>query len=395
MEEKKTRKQEIEERKAEIAEEVKSTDNLETIEKLSEEVDALKEEETLIDNQAKEEITEEKKFEVKEVVKEERKMENNKELRNSKEYINAYAEYLKSTMVPGYEMDNESRALVTTGGYATGNSAVVEVPDLVEDRVRTAWERDELARLVKRIAVKGNYKVQFEVSGSDATIHQEGNGAVNEEELILGIVTLTPKSIKKWISVSDEVLDLRGEAFLNYIYDEIVYKIAKKCVDTLVAKIAALPQSLTANSDGIYDKVSAAKITEAPGLATIVNAVSKLSDEANDITIVMNKETYATFKAAQLAANYAQDIFEGHRVVFNNTLPAYSSANANSVYAIVGDFENGALFNFPNGEGVEIKYDDKTKMEYDLVRILGREYVGIEAVADKSFTLIAKPGISG
>jgi len=207
MEEKKTRKQEIEERKAEIAEEVKSTDNLETIEKLSEEVDALKEEETLIDNQAKEEITEEKKFEVKEVVKEERKMENNKELRNSKEYINAYAEYLKSTMVPGYEMDNESRALVTTGGYATGNSAVVEVPDLVEDRVRTAWERDELARLVKRIAVKGNYKVQFEVSGSDATIHQEGNGAVNEEELILGIVTLTPKSIKKWISVSDEVLD--------------------------------------------------------------------------------------------------------------------------------------------------------------------------------------------
>ena len=395
MEEKKTRKQEIEERKAEIAEEVKSTDNLETIEKLSEEVDALKEEETLIENQEKDEIPEEKKFEVKEVVKEERKMENNKELRNSEKYINAYAEYMKSTMVPGYEMDSESRALVTTGGYATGNSAVVEVPDLVEDRVRTAWEREELAKLVKRIAVKGNYKVQFEVSGSDATIHTEGNGAVNEEELVLGIVTLTPKSIKKWISVSDEVLDLRGEAFLNYIYDEIVYKIAKKCVDTLIAKIAALPQSLVANDDGIYDTVSAAKITEAPGLATITNAVSKLSDEANNVTIVMNKETYATFKAAQLAANYAQDIFEGHRVAFNNTLPAYSSANANSVYAIVGDFENGALFNFPNGEGVEIKYDDKTKMEYDLVRILGREYVGIEAVADKSFTLIAKPGISG
>lgn len=395
MEEKKTRKQEIEERKAEIAEEVKSTDNLETIEKLSEEVDALKEEETLIENQEKDEIPEEKKFEVKEVVKEERKMENNKELRNSEKYINAYAEYMKSTMVPGYEMDSESRALVTTGGYATGNSAVVEVPDLVEDRVRTAWEREELAKLVKRIAVKGNYKVQFEVSGSDATIHTEGNGAVSEEELVLGIVTLTPKSIKKWISVSDEVLDLRGEAFLNYIYDEIVYKIAKKCVDTLVGKIAALPQSLVANEDGVYDTVSAAKITEAPGLATITNAVSKLSDEANNITIVMNKETYATFKAAQLAANYAQDIFEGHKVVFNNTLPAYSSANANSVYAIVGDFENGALFNFPNGEGVEIKYDDKTKMEYDLVRILGREYVGIDAVADKSFTLIAKPGISG
>ena len=39
-----------------------------------------------------------------------------------------------------------------------------------------------------------------------------------------------------------------------------------------------------------------------------------------------------------------------------------------------------------------VKYDDATLMTQDLVRILGREYVGIEAVADKSFTLIAKAG---
>ena len=40
------------------------------------------------------------------------------------------------------------------------------------------------------------------------------------------------KSKKRWLTdlltVSDEVLDLKGEAFLNYIYDEITYKIAKK-----------------------------------------------------------------------------------------------------------------------------------------------------------------------
>lgn len=394
MEEKKSRKQEIEERKAEIAEEVKSTDNLETIEKLSEEVDALTEEETLIDNQEKEEITEEKKFEVKEVVKEEKKMENNKELRNSKEYIDAYAEYMKSKLVADYEMSEEARALVTTGGYATGNSATVEVPDMVDAAVRTAWERDELARLVRRIAVKGNYKVQFEVSGSDATIHQEGNGKVNEEELILGIVTLTPQSIKKWISVSDEVLELRGEEFLNYLYDELTYRIAKKCVDTLVYKITQLPQSLSANDAGIYDTPSAAKIAVAPGADTIVKATAKLSDEARDITIVMNKETDADFIAAQLAANYGFDVYRNHRVVYNNTLPAYSSATAGQVYCIVGDFDNGALFNFPNGEGVTLKYDDTTAMEYDLVRILGKELVGIGVVADKSFCLISKPGVS-
>ena len=303
------------------------------------------------------------------------------ETRNTKEYINAYAEYLKN------DNADECRALLTTGASGT-----VEVPDMVYDIVKTAWEKEELISLVKKLSVKGNLKVQFEVSGTDAVIHTEGGSAVSEEELVLGVVQLTPVSIKKWISVSDEVLDLKGEAFLNYIYDEITYKIAKKCADTLVSKIATLPQTLQANGSGVYDTVSAAKITEAPSVSTIAKAISNLSDEARDITVVMNKATYADFKAVQYGNNYGIDVFENARVVFNNSLPSYSSANAGAVYAIVGDFNEGALINFPNGDGIDIKYDDKTLMTADLVRILGREYVGIEAVADKAFTLIAKTG---
>ena len=108
----------------------------------------------------------------------------------------------------------------------------------------------------------------------------------------------------------------------------------------------------------------------------------------------MNKLTYADFKAAQYAAGYPVDPFEGARVVFNNSLPAYSAASANGVYCIVGDFNHGALANYPSGEGIEIKYDNTTLMTSDLVRILGRRYVGANAVADKAFCLIAKPGVS-
>ena len=61
---------------------------------------------------------------------------------------------------------------------------------------------------------------------------------------------------------------------------------------------------------------------------------------------------------------------------------------------IVGDFNHGALANFPNGEGIDMKYDDTTLMTADLVRILGRRYVGIDAVADKAFCLVAKGTIS-
>lgn len=316
--------------------------------------------------------------------KEEPKME--KEFRNSKEYIDAYAEYVKSGD------DAELRALITTGGYATGNSATVEVPDMVYDIVKTAWEREDLMSRVRTLSVKGNFKVQFEASAGDATVHQEGNSAVSEESLVLGVVELTPVSIKKWVSVSDEVVDLRGEDFLRYIYDELTYRIAKKCADELISKIAQLPASLSPNGEtGVYDTVSANIIKEAPAIGTIAKAIANLSDETRDITIVMNRLTWGAFKEAAASANYAQDPFEGATIVFNNSLPAYSAANANAVYAIVGDFNHGAIANYPNGEGIEIKYDDTTLMTSDLVRILGRRYVAAAPVADKAFCLIGKP----
>lgn len=375
-----SRKEEIEARKLELRDELEKTEEPEKVEEINNEVEALNEEVQEIEkheeeNKVAEELEEKKAFATP-INKEERKME----VRNTPEYINAYAEYIKTNDA------KELRALLTTGASGT-----VEVPDMVYDIVKTAWEREDLMSRVRTLSVKGNLKVQFEVSGDAAVIHTEGASAVSEESLVLGVVELIPQSIKKWISLSDEVLDMRGEAFLNYIYDELTYRIAKKAADTLVGKIAELPQSLSANGSGVYDKVSANKITKAPAIGVIAEAIANLSDETRDITVVMNKLTYGEFKKAQYGANYPQDIFEGATVVFNNTLPAYSSASANGVYAIVGDFNHGALANYPEGEGISIKYDDTTLMTQDLVRILGRKYVGVDAVADKSFCLIAKP----
>lgn len=378
-----SRIEEIEARKVELREELETTEDEVKVEEINNEVDALNEEVQEIEKHEEEnkeaEELEEKKFMAKEIVKEERKtME--KEMRNSKEYINAYAEYLKTND------DKECRALLTTGASGT-----VEVPDMVYDIVKTAWEREDLMARVRTLSIKGNLKVQFEVSGDPAVVHTEGASAISEEQLILGVVEIIPASIKKYVALSDEVLDMRGEAFLNYIYDELTYKIAKKAADILVGKIAELPQSLSAGGDGRYTSVSANKISAAPAIGVIAQAIANLSDETRDITVVMNKLTYGAFKTAQYGANYAADIFEGATVVFNNTLPAYSAADPNAVYCIVGDFNHGAIANYPEGEGISIKYDDKTLMDQDLVKILGRKYVGVEAVADKSFCLIGKP----
>lgn len=323
-----------------------------------------------IDNGAKVEVVEERK--------EENKMVKIEEFRNSKEYVEAFAEYIKTGKA------EEIRSLLTEN---VGESGTIAVPESVYDIVKTAWEKSDIMALVKKIEVAGNMKVQFEISGTDAVIHNEGSGAVSEEELSLGIVTLVPESIKKWVSVSDEVLDMRGQAFLDYIYDELTYKIAKKAESVLLGKIAAL--NTTASSSAPYAK----KVKAGAAIGTIASALGQLSDEAANPVIVMNKATWASFKAAQYAAGYAIDPFEGLPVYFTSALPALSGAVENTVYAIVGDFGFGALANFPNGDGIEIKVDDKTDMKSDLVNILGREYIAVEPIACGAFVNITAPAV--
>ena len=74
--------------------------------------------------------------------------------------------------------------------------------------------------------------------------------------------------------------------------------------------------------------------------------------------------------------------------MFNNSLSTFDAATTGVCYAIVGDLGVGAQANFPNGDEIEIKIDEISKMEYDLVRILGREFVGLGVVAPNAFCKI-------
>ena len=104
----------------------------------------------------------------------------------------------------------------------------------------------------------------------------------------------------------------------------------------------------------------------------------------------MNKATYAAFKAAQYAASFPVDIFEGRDVIFNNSIKAYGAASTGDTYAVVGDLENGALMNFPAGQDVEFKFDDVTLATNDLIRIIGRMYVAHGVIAPDHFVKIKK-----
>lgn len=368
--------EEIEKRSAEIVEEA---------EKPGADVDALKKE-ALSLKEERESILKiaAEKEEIRKVVAfgrgvslekhEESKPVTNEELRNSPKYINAYADYIKTGD------DRECRALLTenvSGGQ-------LPVPVLVDQTIQTAWERDEIIQRVKKTYFRGNLKVAFERSGDVAYVHTEGTTAPTEESLTLGIVTMIPANIKKWIRISDEVMAMGGEAFLRYIYAELTYQIVKKLAALVVADIAGAGTTHTATAVGLP------KITAAPGINTVATAAANLSDEATNICVVMNRLTEVNFRAAYAAGNFAVDPFMGLPRVYTSALPAYDTASANDVYAIVGDL-NGAQINFPEGNGVILKFDDLTEAQADLIKVVGREYAAHAVTGPGKLVNIAKP----
>ena len=375
--------EQIEARKAELKVELEAAETDEAMDAIKAENDLLEERKA----QIKLEIEQRKadmaavikgQGDVIEEVKDERKV-TTMEVRNTPEYINAYAEYIKT----GNDM--ECRKLTSENDTTPNGTGTVAVPEFVYDIVKTAWEKEGIMSLVRKSYLRGNLKVQFEISSSEAAVHAEGGAAVDEETLVLGIVQLVPQSIKKWISISDEVYDLRGEEFLRYIYDELAYRIAKKAADQIIAKIEACGTVSTTTCPGV-PKLQATSAS----LGTIAAAMGMLSDEAANPVIMMNKGTWATFKALQAAGSYGYDPFEGLPVVFNNKIASYAAATTGVTYAIVGDLGHGALANFPNGEGIEFKFDELSKKKEDLVEVLGREYVGLGIVAQDAFVKIVK-----
>ena len=306
------------------------------------------------------------------VEKEKREVMTNAEVRASKEYVDAFARYLIS------ENDAEVRSLLTENV-----SGSVPVPVIVDEIIRTAWEKSDILSRVRKTNIKGNLKVAFELSATGAYVHTEGTAAPTEESLSLGIVTMIPKNIKKWIRVSDEAIAMGGETLVRYIYDELTYQIVKKLTALIIGDITSASTSASSSA------VSVQAVTQNPALTTVATAFANLSDEAQDPVIIMNKLTYASFMATQAGGNFSFDPFNGLPVLFSSALPSYSSASTNQVYAIVGDLK-GAQVNYPEGDGIAIKYDDLSEAESDLVKIVGRQYAAHALTACDMFCVIKK-----
>lgn len=303
------------------------------------------------------------------------------EVLKSAEYEEAYARYIKT------EDATEVRSLLSE----MVDSGTVPVPTYLNERIMTAWDNSELFGRVNKSYIKGIIRQGFERSATGAAKHTEGDmvNLPSEEELTIGVVEIKPVSLKKWISISDEVMDMTGRAFLDYIYDEIEYRIVKLAEEEAIKIIKSLSTSASASA------VSVKNYSGEPAANLCIMAEALLTDEARNPVFIANKQTIAQFQSLMTADGYLiNNPFNKMPVIAQNSLPSYETASAGAVYAIIGDL-SAFRANFPNGTEVKFKFDDLSLAEKDLIKIVGRMYVGMNVVACDRFVLVKKPVVSG
>lgn len=367
--------EELEARKAEIRAEIDTEGaDLDALEAEARAINAeLEERQKKMEKKAEiiEEVLEERSAVIE--VQEEPKKMTDREIRSSKEYIDAYVDYLK-----GKNDGSECRAMLTENGSGT-----VPVPEYVAARIEATWENDQILSRVKKTFLRGNVKVGVEMAADPAVVHTEGGDAPDEEDLTLAIVNIVAQTIKKWISVTTEVMDMNGEAFLDYIYDEVEYQIVKKFAEIIVGKIAAAPTS------GTSAPIVSSQAISSLALGDIVTAMGDLAGSTSDLVFIANNATIAAYRALALGANYGVDIFMGCTPIATDALDSFNDASDDEVFAIVGDLK-AIQANFPNGDEVKFVFDPYSLAEADLVKVVGRMYAGAELIRNKAFTLLAK-----
>lgn len=293
-----------------------------------------------------------------------------KEVLESREYMNAYEKWVRSSC----KDDAEVRSLLTE--LVSGD---VPVPSYLENKITTAWDNAGIISRAKKSYIKGIIRQGFELSATGADVHEEGDmeNLPDEEVLHIGVAEIKPETIKKWITISDEAMDLTGEAFLDYIYDEIEYRIVAKAESEIVTYLLGLPTTATASS------VNKIAYTPAQGEAlvqSIILAQANLPDEASKPILIMNKSTEATLKSLMTSDGYLyKDPFDGLEVVNN-------SGVANNKIIMLDASE--LRVNFPNGYGTSFIFDRYSLAEKDLVKIVGRLPIGFAVTATNRVVVI-------
>ena len=313
----------------------------------------------------------------------------------TKEYNQMYADFIRGK-VDKKEMRSylESRALATT----TEN---VPIPEVMQGFVETAWyEYGKFSRLVSETFEPAILKIPVEVEADGANWHDELGEEPQEENITLGQIILQPKMIKKWISLTDELMAMAADDFLRYIADELVYRVVLALDEAIINRTDAQGLGVIGIVGNPNTEVVDAELNFNAINVALANLVT-----FEDLVIAMNPATFFNnfmgmvdevgrpiFNVVQDNNNRPQYYLSGHRVEFTQALKSEADASAGEPLFIIGNFRRGYRLNYPQGRNVITLVDPYTLATQDLVRMIGRLYVAGNVVKPKHFAQVNKAG---
>ena len=409
------RMNEIVDKKNEIVDEVEAKkeefENADTDKRdeLLEEVEALTDEANKIDEEVKELEEQRSKMKAQEermsltnnlskTAIEARKdqIENNMENVNvlkTKEYEQLYADFIR-----GKSDEKEVRSYLQARALAT-TTQYVPIPEIMQGFVETAWYTyGKFSRLVSETFEPAILKIPVEVEADPAVWHDELGEEPQEETITLGQIILQPKMIKKWISLTDELMAMSAEDFLRYISDELVYRVILALDEAIISRTDANGLGVI----GIVNNPNTEVVTTELNFNAINAALANLVT-FEDLTIAMNPATFFNvfmgmtdqvdrpiFNVVQNQNDKPSYYLSGHRVEFTQALKSFDEAEAGDPIFIVGNFRRGYRLNYPQGRNVITLVDPYTLATQDLVRMIGRLYVAGNVVKPKHFAQVNK-----
>lgn len=243
------RLKEIETRMAQIRSEVESTEDITKVEELNKEVEALKEERKAIEKTKEQEKIaqklEEKSLDAKEIIKEERKMEEKKFDLSSKEYRSAWAKKLMNLSEDKFTED-EKRALgdavtttATTFVASTAdtqgiNNGGLFIPTSVRmDLMELMSEDSPIFRDIRKLQVSGNIDLPYLFASDDANWYTELTDTVNEGQEYRNL-QLTGWELAKDIVITWKLEEMAVESFIDFILDELNNKMGKAIINAVI-----------------------------------------------------------------------------------------------------------------------------------------------------------------
>ena len=376
---------------------------LNEVEEMTKEADSLEEEANELEEQrstfkAQEERMSLAKSLSKTAIEERKDQMENTNVLETKEYNQLYADMIRGK-VDEKEVRNFLKRDDPTPGLSTATTNV-PIPVIMQGFVETAWYTyGKFSKLVSETFEPAILKIPVETEASGASWHTESGDAPAEEYITLGQIILQPKMIKKWISLTDELMAMSAEDFLRYVADELVYRV-----------ILALDEAIINRTDlnglgviGIVGNAYTETVSSAISFNVINEAIANLVT-FEDLTVAMNPTTFfknfmsltdqvgnPIFRVVHDNENRPQYYLSGYRVEFTQALPAYDDADPGEAYAVVGNFRRGYRLNYPQGRNVITLVDPYTLATQDLVRMIGRLYVAGNVVKPKHFAELKVP----